>query len=85
MRVFLVVQWYDPVQYLDNIHMQSYQLSDEEPEVIPANNLLRNVHVVPVWSSEIEDVSADNLDIYDQYSQFVINSQSDQAAWNYFY
>lgn len=83
---FLCVQWYYPVKYLENIRMQSYALSDEKA-VISKNNLLRNVHFVPLWGSEIQHqvVPVLNPDIYQQYKYFVLNSQSDQAAWNYFY
>lgn len=83
----MCVQWYDPHEYLENIRMQSYRLSSQASEVISTINLVRNVHVVPIWESMIEEQLEPvlNPDIYQRYSEFVINTQSDQASWNYFY
>jgi len=83
-RKFLGVQWYDPVEYLENVRMQSYTLANTGIHIIPACNLLRNVHVVPIWNTLIE-AEKDNVDIYARYESFVVNSHSDQASWNYFY
>lgn len=87
-QTFLCVKWYDPFEYLENIRMQSYTLSQEPAAVIPSCNLIRNVHVVPVWSTEIAEAFEGpfaNPDIFHQFSQFVVNTHSDQAAWNWFY
>jgi len=83
-RTFLAVQWYDPVEYLDTIRMQSYALADSDVMIIPASNLLRNVHVVPIWRTFIH-AERNNPDIYGRYSQFVLNAHADQASYNYFY
>jgi len=83
-RKFLGVQSYDPVQYLEKIRMQSYTLANAGIQIIPASNLLRKVHIVPMWNTIIEE-ERDNVDVYARYENFVLNSHSDQASWNYFY
>jgi len=83
-RSFLGVQWYDPVEYLEHIRMQSYTLTGTGTVIVPACNLLRNVHVVPIWRTLI-DAQSNNPDVYSRYSQFVLNSHADQASYNYFY
>jgi len=84
-RTFLAVRPYEEVEYLDNISMQSYTPSPEgETIILPATNLLRNVHVVPRWDTLI-DGQENNPDIYSRYTQFVLNSHADQASYNYFY
>jgi hypothetical protein len=60
-----------------------------ETIVIDATSIVRTAHMVPHWSTRIIDLAAEvdeiERDIMDLHTQYVFNTHSDNAAWNYYY
>jgi hypothetical protein len=71
----------------DDIFLPVYAYTGEF-DVIRADRIERNLHVVPLWNNPLIVLAAqlhDPDDIYGLYDGFVLNIHSDAAAWNFYY